>query len=310
MSTPNWPVFTFCLVASIGASAVLQDRTPLAFGTGGATLSYVVLGDSTAAGIGAPYDDGIAVKTAVALGQSHRVSMRNVAVSGARMRDVLERQLSIAEAARPDLVLISAGANDVTHLTSIASMRRSLRAIVARLRTANPHVAIVITGAPDMGSPPRIPWILRGPASIRTKMVNRFFEKEARDLELTLAPIAEVTGPLFRKDRSLFADDRFHPNVRGYAAWVPVLNRALADALRARTGNVARPDRDSVQRCAGGVQPPHARAVDERLHDRGNTRRGRTDRVTVVLQHDMPAVRQRADHFFAETRGRDGIQIA
>ena len=58
------------------------------------------------------------------------------------------------------------------------------------------------------------------------------FRAEARDLHLTFAPIAAETGPQFRRDPSLFAADRFHPNDRGYATWIPVLNRALNQAVR------------------------------------------------------------------------------
>ena len=232
----TWTVCGQALCVSLGEARLPQAPASRPFGSEGPALSYVVLGDSTGAGVGASYDEGIAVKTATELGLTHAVSMRNCAVSGARVRDVLEKQLPCAEAARPDVVLISAGANDVTHLTSIPSMRRRLRVIVARLKAANPRAAIVITGAPDMGSPPRIPWILRGAASLRTKMVNRMFRKEARNLQLTFAPIADVTGPQFRRDRSLFDADRFHPNGRGYATWVVVLNEALKTAMSPRGG--------------------------------------------------------------------------
>lgn len=194
-------------------------------------LTYVILGDSTAAGIGGNYESGIAVATEQALGAQGRVTMTNLAVSGARMRDVRKLQLPDAAALRPDVVLLSAGANDVTHLSSISSMRADLRTIVAALEAANPEVKIVITGSPDMGSPPRIPRLLRGLAGSRTKAVNRMFVAEAARLGLVFAPIAEKTGPLFRKDPSLFASDRFHPNDRGYATWIPVLNEALAAAV-------------------------------------------------------------------------------
>ncbi|HEX6097583.1 MAG TPA: SGNH/GDSL hydrolase family protein [Thermoanaerobaculia bacterium] len=210
------------------ATAALLVALPL----NAQTLIYAVMGDSTAAGVGGTYDLGIAVSTAKELEQRHTVTMTNVAVSGARMSDVRRLQLPLIEPLRPDLVLLSAGANDVTHLTSIALMRADLRAIVTALTAANPGVKIVITGSPDMGSPPRIPWLLRGIASRRTKQVNRMFRAEAARYRLTFAPIAEVTGPLFRKDRSLFAEDRFHPNDRGYATWIPVLNEALAAAMQ------------------------------------------------------------------------------
>ncbi|MEO5896657.1 MAG: SGNH/GDSL hydrolase family protein [Vicinamibacterales bacterium] len=214
----------------IGLVLLLQvtpARPPLTFGESGAQTTYVVLGDSTAAGVGAPYDQGIAVLTAKHLGKSRRVTMHNFAVSGARIRDVLDQQLSAAEALRPNIVLMAVGANDVTHLTSIPSMRQRFREIIRRLRAANPASQIVITGAPDMGSPPRIPWLLRGIASLRAKLVNRMFRSEAERLNVVLAPIAERTGPLFRRDRTLFDADRFHPNARGYATWVEVLTGVL-----------------------------------------------------------------------------------
>jgi acyl-CoA thioesterase-1 len=197
-----------------------------------ALLTYVVLGDSTAAGVGADYQHGIAMGTTRQLEASHRVEMTNLAVSGARIADVVRDQLARAETLRPDLVLLSVGANDVTHLTPVGSMRNNLREIVKRLRVANPNVAIVITGSPDMGAPPRIPRLLRGIASWKTRQVNRMFVAEASSLSLTFAPIADRTGPLFRNDRSLFAADRFHPNERGYAVWIPVLNEAIAKAVR------------------------------------------------------------------------------
>ncbi|HEX6160296.1 MAG TPA: SGNH/GDSL hydrolase family protein, partial [Thermoanaerobaculia bacterium] len=165
------------------------------------------------------------------LGRRFRVTMSNFAVSGARMGDVLECQLPAAEALRADVVLLSVGANDVTHLTSIGSMRRDLRQIVERLTRVNPAVRIVVTGSPDMGSPPRIPRLLRGIASCRTRQVNRMFEAEATRSGLVFARIAERTGPLFRRNRSLFDADRFHPNDDGYATWVVVLNEALAAAV-------------------------------------------------------------------------------
>lgn len=194
-------------------------------------LNYVVLGDSTAAGVGAPYEDGIARSTERELAARYDVTMTNLAVSGARCADVVRDQLPRAESLKPDLVLVSIGANDVTHLTFTRSMRRDIERVIARLRAANPRVAIVITGSPDMGAPPRIPRLLRPIAAWKTRSVNEMFESVGRDAKVTFARIAATTGTLFRSDRTLFAADRFHPNTRGYATWLPELNRAIAAAL-------------------------------------------------------------------------------
>jgi lysophospholipase L1-like esterase len=210
------------------------SREPVRFGDHGRALTYVVIGDSTAAGQGAPYAQGIAVGTATALAADHRVTMTNLGVSGARIKDVVAGQLADAVRLHPDLVLLSVAANDVTHLTYVAAMESSLLRIVRALKIANPNMAIVVTGSPDMGSPPRIPRLLHGLASRRTEAINRMFRKVAAEEHLTFAPIADDTGPLFRKDRSLFADDRFHPNARGYATWIRVLNDAIARALIGR----------------------------------------------------------------------------
>ena len=60
------------------------------------------------------------------------------------------------------------------------------------------------------------------------------FRSEAVSQRLLFAEIAEKTGPRFRRDHSLYAADRFHPNDRGYATWLPLLNEALAEATRPR----------------------------------------------------------------------------
>jgi lysophospholipase L1-like esterase len=220
-------------IAASAPSPPFQNpsRVPRQFGEQGTPVVYAVLGDSTAAGRGADYENGIAVRTAAGLAARHRVSMTNFAVSGARARDVLEDQLPAAERIRPDVVLISMGANDVIHLTPIRTVRNNLRDIVRWLRAANPTVAIVITGSPDMRNPPRIPRLLRQVAGWRTAQINRMFVTEAESQHLTFAPIARETGLFFRDDKTLFDSDEFHPNDRGYATWVPVLDRALATAL-------------------------------------------------------------------------------
>ena len=194
-------------------------------------ITYVVLGDSTAAGEGADYQSGIAAVTARHLAERRPVTMTNLGVSGAKLRDVVSEQLPAAERLKPDLVLLSASANDVIRLTPVSSMRKSLLAIVRRLRRANPNVIIVVTGSPDMGAPPRIPRFLRPLASRRTRNTNEMFREVARAEGLFFAPIAEETGPLLRADPTMFHADRFHPNERGYATWIAVLDRVINDAL-------------------------------------------------------------------------------
>jgi acyl-CoA thioesterase I len=211
---------------------VPPPRGPQSFGSRGAPLSFVVLGDSTATGRGAGYEDGIAVGVARHLASRGRaVTLRNFGVSGAQWDDVRGEQLGEALRAAPDLVLIACGANDVTGGRTGGAVAGDVRAVVRELRSVRPGVPIVLTGAPDMGTPPRVPQPLRAVLGWRAERLNAAIDAEVRRLGLVRAPLREATGDAFREDRSLFAPDGFHPDARGYAVWRPVVEAAIDRAL-------------------------------------------------------------------------------
>lgn len=193
----------------------------------GNPLVYVVLGDSTAVSQGSAYSEGYAVDSAAYLAEQHAVTWFNLAQPGARAGDVAADQVGQAVRYMPDIVLIAAGANDVTHLTPLRSVKRSLQSAITALRKANPQVKIVLTGAPDMGSPRRIPPPLRQLAGIRTEYLNAAVRQLADGKSIVFAPIAEKTAPAFRANPELFASDKFHPNDAGYELWKPVIRQAL-----------------------------------------------------------------------------------
>lgn len=208
------------------------SRVAQQFGNTGPPLIYAVLGDSTAAGQGAAREAGIAQSTARHLGQAHTVSLTNLAVSGARAKDVAAQQLPAAVALKPNLVLISVGANDVTHLTRIGAVEKDLGTVFDELIKSNCNVKIVVTGSPDLGGAHRFAQPLRQVAGLRSAQLNRTILSLTRRRAVTFAPIAAETGPSFRRNPELLADDRFHPNEDGYRLWIDVLNPKLDEALR------------------------------------------------------------------------------
>ena len=227
------------LAAVLGVEIMLARRNPppayqnpgpepQLFGSG-PQLRYVVMGDSTAAGQGADYSQGIAVLTAEHLGQDYQVEMINLSVSGAKIRDVLQEQLAKAVELKPDLVLVSVGANDVTNLTKPKQAKSELAEIVRRLQGAGAKV--VITGAPDMGSIPRFAQPLRFLAGKLTERLNKQLYALADELGVELVPIALETGPRFRQHPELYEADQFHPDADGYAVWVESLNKGLTRAV-------------------------------------------------------------------------------
>ncbi|MET0779544.1 MAG: SGNH/GDSL hydrolase family protein [Candidatus Saccharimonadales bacterium] len=206
------------------------SQSPQTIGSG-SKLTHVVLGDSTSISQGGDYAQGYATATALYIAQTHTVTWANFGVSGARAKDVADLQLKQATAYKPDIVLVAVGANDVTHLTSIGSVRDSFRKLISGLQAVNPSVHIILTGSPDMGGPPRLPQPLRTLAGARTQSVNNMIAGLIDGKRVVFAPIAEKTGPLFRANHRLYAADNFHPTTEGYKVWTPVLTGALDQVL-------------------------------------------------------------------------------
>jgi lysophospholipase L1-like esterase len=231
-----WQVLyiTHHYTASVPAPAI--PRSTEHFGDNGPLLRFVVLGDSTSIGQGAPYDKGIAHMSAMYLAGSHRVELTNFGVSGARVADVRFKQLNDAAALKPDVVLIAVGANDVTHLTRLGSVRSDTTAILTALQTANPAVQIVLTGSPAMGSVARFAPPTQWAAAVRVRQINGVFADllESRR-NVVLVPLAKETGPIFKHNPVLFAADNFHPNATGYVVWQTVITagfRSLDESSR------------------------------------------------------------------------------
>jgi lysophospholipase L1-like esterase len=229
-------VFIFLLVITL---YIILNGTPVAkpdisrktqvFGEG-PVLTYVVMGDSTSIGQGTSYEKSIAQLSAKYLAKTHEVAFTNIGISGATAATVLRDQAAVAAHLHPDIVLLVVGANDITHLTVLSNLERSMRLIVATLRATAPDVRIILTGSPDMGSIPRFPWPVRQISGWRTKQVNRTIQDVADELHCERLLIAEKTGQEFRKNPRLFAVDKFHPIAEGYALWMPIIFEALDKA--------------------------------------------------------------------------------
>lgn len=226
-------VANFFIIKNSGTNvpAPTIPRNSVTVGTG-KPLRYVILGDSTGVGQGGEYSKGIAVQTAQYIAdKGYAVSYQNFAISGSRVNDVLTKQVDKAIATKPDAVLIAIGANDVTHLTKLNTVKKGMQQVTTKLIAANPNIKIIITGSPQMGSVPRFPQPTKWLAKHRTAQINAVFTDIATDPQVTFAHIADETGPFFMKHPEYFAQDKFHPNTAGYQIWLPTLTKAVDQAL-------------------------------------------------------------------------------
>lgn len=191
---------------------------------------WVVLGDSTAQGIGAPsWDTGYVGQLRRALdegsqhpwrvlneGSEHPWRVLNVSKSGARVADVDDRQLALLTAlpTAADLVTCAIGANDMVRRTPTDELEATFGRIFGRL----PANAVVAT-------------LPKGLHAERTEAINRYIRAEAPRAGLVVADVWAHTGPPWH---GKLAADGFHPGALGYTDWAAAFAEALGVALPRR----------------------------------------------------------------------------
>jgi lysophospholipase L1-like esterase len=195
----------------------------------GRPLRLVVLGDSTAAGVGAGRPElSYPARLAAQLGDDgYRVDL-----SALGMADVLAEQVPLAEASDPDLVFVGIGANDAIHVTPIESVRRDMDEVLRRLRATG--AAVVVAGAPDMHIEAFLE-PLRSLSAWRGRMVEDAITSVARSQGVQVVPLRAVAGPRFAANPRLYnSPDQLHPSAAGYGVWVdailPVVRKTLPTA--------------------------------------------------------------------------------
>jgi len=218
-------------------AAEWEEANGAALGGAGGPL-WVVLGDSTAQGIGAPSaGEGYVGQLRGALddGSAQVWRVLNLSRSGARAAAVVDRQLPALAAlsSPPDLVTCAIGANDIVRRTPTVVLASRLRAVMAGL----PERAVIAT-------------LPQGLSRERTEAANRVIREEAPARGLLVADVWAHTGPPWR---GKYAADGFHPGALGYADWAAAFAAVLDRALRPGPT----PPGSTPPRFPDPKQPPH-----------------------------------------------------
>lgn len=191
-------------------------------------LRLVVLGDSTSVGVGTSPQNSYPWWLATWLGESYHVVLEVVGVGGARTSDVADRQVAQALALRPDLILVSIGANDTTHVTPLRRVRSKIADALDRLQESG--AGLVVIGPPHMGTSPVMPRPLRDLSGWRGGAVGRVIEQEARSRDIRFVDLATPTrGPFLTEPDKHYSSDWFHPGPEGYRLWAEVMFPAVLE---------------------------------------------------------------------------------
>lgn len=193
------------------------EQKNLELGSGPA-LKYLALGDSTAVGEGASsVEKTYTYKIAEYLGQTFTVSYKNLGVRGAKTEDVLNSQLSAARQLQPDIVTISIGANDNTHLVSKNQIISNYKKIISYLMNET-KAKIYITNIPNFTGASLLPWPYIRLLEWRSSSINKALLGMEND-RVKIINIHDFGWNTF-PDRSVtYSVDHFHPSDAGYENW-------------------------------------------------------------------------------------------
>jgi lysophospholipase L1-like esterase len=194
--------------------------------------TYVALGDSLTAGTGDAGRDGRRIGWAQRLADvlsvrtAARCQLTNLAVDGATVAQVLSEQLPAAAAARPDLLSVTVGMNDIRargfdELSFKAGLGQLLEALAATeatvLTCTLPDITAIMTLSPEMA----------GIARERMRLASDIIREQAESYGAVCLDVWSLPGIT---DPDLYGPDRVHPNSRGHQ----LMAAAFADKLAPR----------------------------------------------------------------------------
>ena len=201
----------------------------------------VVLGDSTAAGVGVERpEDALPYLIARRLAEAERREVHVVSYgwAGARAADLASQQLPRAIEplratethsflAGADLVAIVIGSNDATHNTPPGRFRASLRAVLEGVRATAPSARVALAGIPAFRGALRGIEPLIFLADQYARLLRPISRAEAERAGAAYADLARDVPPLIAGRTDVLSSDQFHPSVVGYSAWAEVIAAAL-----------------------------------------------------------------------------------
>jgi lysophospholipase L1-like esterase len=205
------------------------------YGSGAGTpLRLLVLGDSTAAGLGAEHPHqtiGATIASGVAAFSGRPVELTNVAVSGAESTGLDEQvERGLAAVTAPDVALVLIGANDVTHRIERSVAVRHLEMAVRRLRESGSEV--VVGTCPDLGAIEPLQQPLRSLARRWSRDLAAAQTVAVVEAGGRAVSIGDLLSAVFSAEpKVMFSSDRFHPSPAGYARVAAALMPTVSAAL-------------------------------------------------------------------------------
>lgn len=193
-----------------------SGRTKGTIGEGQAELRLLVIGDSSAAGVGADNVDStlapqIATRLNAATGKTvaWRIAGANSAVAS-QLRDYVVPNIEERDFTH---VLITVGTNDAKNFLTRSQFKAGFGGLLYAVHTRWPEARIYWSSVIDMNLVPALPPVLGFILGLRVQIIN------AVGVQLCRERHAIAIEPLPVENADGFAIDGFHANKLGYEHW-------------------------------------------------------------------------------------------
>ena len=177
-------------------------------------VTFAVLGDSAASGVGDSDANGITRGWAYYLIQSFTepIVFSNLSRPGAQSAEVLEHQLPIALELQPDICAVIVGGNDaLRNGFDPEKYHQNMRKTLSQLQESGAHILLLQLHDPTKIV--KLPKLLGQILLRRINAVNQAIDKLAREFDVEVLRTRRISGIYERK---VWHIDRMHPSKYGH----------------------------------------------------------------------------------------------
>lgn len=203
-------------------ATLVKNAKPFSLLDPARSRTILILGDSTAVGVGTAPQESIAAL----LSKELDTNIENYAVSGAVTKDIV-RQAAQAQLPRYYLILIQVGANDVIGFNPLQAAATSLDSTLASLAEKSNHIVVLTSG--DIGKAPIFRWPLSLVMSYRTRILRELFIRICARHKAIYVDIFMKPDIISSDRRRYYSPDGLHLNAEGYAYWYVLIRESLLE---------------------------------------------------------------------------------
>ena len=184
----------------------------------GSALKLLLVGDSSAAGVGAATpQDSLLGQLISLLSKSYQLNYRMMAETGKTTAETIE-DIKAAPEQKFDVIITALGVNDVTSQVPIKAWRSQQFKLIQLLQQKFSPRLIIMSGLPPVRDFPALPWPLNFYLGLYADQLNEILQQlTAAESQLAFHSLRDY--PV----EAQAATDGFHPGPKVYQLWAKYL---------------------------------------------------------------------------------------